>query len=108
MSANTQMPKWELLSVTVDSGAVESVVPEGQCEQYPTRDTEKSMAGVSYLAADGTKIPNMGERVISAITSDGTHAKMKFQVRPVTKALGSVSKMTRTGHKVVFDSSEDG
>ena len=55
------MPKWELLSVTVDSGAAESVVPEGQCEQCPTRDTEKSMAGVSYLAADGTKILNMGE-----------------------------------------------
>eukprot|EP00973_Karenia_brevis_P027893 3842026-Karenia_brevis.AAC.1 len=38
-------PKWELLSVTVDSGAAESVVPEEKCSQYPTKDTEKSMSG---------------------------------------------------------------
>eukprot|EP00973_Karenia_brevis_P092586 12413096-Karenia_brevis.AAC.1 len=28
---------------------------------------------------------------------------MRFQICPVTKALGSVSRMTRAGHRVVFN-----
>eukprot|EP00973_Karenia_brevis_P031592 4356404-Karenia_brevis.AAC.1 len=32
---------------------------------------------------------------------------MRFQVCPVTKALGSVSRMTKAGHKVVFSGEED-
>eukprot|EP00973_Karenia_brevis_P041934 5804511-Karenia_brevis.AAC.1 len=71
-------------------------------------DTEKSQAGVNYRAADGSKIPNLGERAVSGITQEGVHTKMKFQVCPVTKALGSVSKMTKAGHRVVFDSAESG
>ena len=33
---------------------------------------------------------------------------MNFQVCPVTKALGSVSKIVKRGHRVVSDSSYDG
>ena len=100
--------KWELLSITVDSGAAESVIPENRCTQYPTRDTERSLSGMQYQGADGSKIPNMGEKAVSGVTQDGVHTRMNFQVCPVTKALGSVSKMTKQGHRVVFDSEEYG
>ena len=97
-------PKWEPLTITVDSGAAESVIPEDQCAQYPTTDTQASLSGMCYLGADGSEIPNVGERIICAVTDDGMAAQMRFQVCPVTKALGSVSRMTQAGNKVVFDS----
>eukprot|EP00973_Karenia_brevis_P076629 10644604-Karenia_brevis.AAC.1 len=97
-------PKWEPLTITVDSGAAESVIPEEQCVQYPTTDTQASLSGMCYLGADGSEIPNVGERTVCAVTEDGSAARMRFQVCPVTKALGSVSRMTQAGNKVVFDS----
>eukprot|EP00973_Karenia_brevis_P043315 6004481-Karenia_brevis.AAC.1 len=45
----------------------------------------------------------MGEKVISTVTQEGVEASMKFQICPVTKALGSVSRMTRAGHSVIFN-----
>eukprot|EP00973_Karenia_brevis_P002875 390207-Karenia_brevis.AAC.1 len=62
------------------------------------------MSGMCYLGADGSEIPNCGERTICAVTEGGSAAKMRFQVCPVTKALGSVSRMTQAGNRVVFDS----
>ena len=101
-------PRWEILSVTVDSGAADSVMPESKCCQYEVVDTPKSLAGSNYSGADGSAIPNLGERTIDVVTEAGNNAKMRFQVCPVTKALGSVSKMVRNGHRVVFDDEEYG
>ena len=56
----------------------------------------------------GAQISNLGERTVEAVTESGVSTKMKFQVCPVTKALGSVSKMVQSGHRVVFDSAENG
>ena len=41
------------------------------------------------------------------MTKEGTMRDMRFTVCPVTKALGSVSQMCRTGHRVVFNSAWD-
>eukprot|EP00973_Karenia_brevis_P096202 12431137-Karenia_brevis.AAC.1 len=108
LSTEIAPPKWEILSVTVDSGAADSVIPEDRCTQYEAVDTQKSLAGASYSGADGSKIPNLGERTINAVTEDGRDAMMRFQVCPVTKALGSVSKMVKNGHRVVFDDPDTG
>ena len=97
-------PKWEPLTITVDSRAAESVMPEDQCTQYPTMDTQASLSGMCYLGADGSEIPNVGERTVCAFTEDGSAARMRFQVCPVTKALGSVSRMTQAGNRGAFDS----
>ena len=98
--------KWEPLPITVDSGAAESVMPEGLCSQYETMDTKASLSGMCYLGADGSEIPNLGDRTICALMEDGSAARMRFQVCPVTKALASVSRMTQAGNKVVFDSED--
>eukprot|EP00973_Karenia_brevis_P003725 514899-Karenia_brevis.AAC.1 len=92
--------EWEVLTVTVDSGAADSVAPEDQCVGYATRSTAASKAGMNYIAANGKKIPNLGEKVISAVTQEGIETSMRFQICPVTKALGSVSRMTKNGHRV--------
>ena len=84
------------------------MIPEVKCAQYATIDTARSLAGANYTGADGSPIPNLGERTVEAVTESGVRTKMKFQVCPVTKALGSVSKMVQSGHRVVFDSAENG
>ena len=38
----------------------------------------------------------------------GGETSMKFQVCPVNKALGSVSKIVNNGSRAVFDSNENG
>ena len=67
-----------------------------------------SINGMGYAGADGSQIPNLGQRVVKAVMQSGHMTQMKFQVAAVTKALGSVSKIVQNGGRVVFDSPEYG
>ena len=60
-------------------------------------------AGDYYRAANGHMIYHEGERVISMMAQEGSCRDMRFTVCNVSKALGSVSQMCRTGHRVVFN-----
>ena len=62
-----------------------------------------SKIGVEYTVADGGKIKNEGERVVSMCTPGGQWRDMVFQVCNVNKALGSVSRICARGHRCVFD-----
>ena len=97
--------KWESLPypIIIDSGACASVMPTGWCEHVPLRETAQSQAGEFVRAANGQKIHNHGEKVVSMITKEGAMRDMKFTICDVSKALGSVSQMCRAGHKVVFN-----
>ena len=59
--------------------------------------------GVMYEVADGTQIPNLGERKFLGITEDGKAKGVVAQVCAVNKSLMSVSKITGKGNRVVFD-----
>ena len=89
--------------IIIDSGACASVMPTEWCEHILVESTPQSEAGEFFRAANGKRIPNEGQRVVSMKTQEGAVRDMKFIVCPVTKALGSVSQMCRTGHKVVFN-----
>ena len=54
-------------------------------------------------AADGVRIPNMGEKTFVGITDDGTNREITAQVCDVNKPLLSVSKMVAAGNRVVFE-----
>ena len=97
---------WQLLSVAIDSGAAETVIPHRLVGQHPVRATESSRNGMCYASATGQPIPNLGEQCLPLITQEGTLRGMTFQAAPVSKALGSVKRMCSSGHRVVFD--EDG
>ena len=97
---------WQLLSVAIDSGAAETVIPHRLVGQHPVRATESSRNGMCYASATGQPIPNLGEQCLPLITQVGTLRGMTFQAAPVSKALGSVKRMCSSGHRVVFD--EDG
>ena len=53
--------------------------------------------------ADGTTIPNLGEKKFMAVSEEGTTRNITAQVCAVNKGLLSVKKMCRAGNRVVFD-----
>ena len=94
---------WKQISVAIDSGAAETVIPHTLVPEHEIMEIEKSKAGLCYASATGEPIPNMGEQQLPMVTCEGSLRKMTFQAAPVAKALGSVSKICAAGHAVVFD-----
>ena len=86
-----------------DSGVCAFVMPTTRSNHVLIQDTPQSKAGDFYRAANGNKIYHEGERIVSMMTQEGSLRDMRFTVCEVSKALGSVSQMCRTGHRVVFN-----
>eukprot|EP00975_Prorocentrum_lima_P038678 8123924-Prorocentrum_lima.AAC.1 len=61
--------------------------------------------GVSYLAADGGRIPNLGEAQLGLVTKERHRCRITFQVADVKRPLLAVSTLTRAGNDVYFTSS---
>ena len=95
--------EWERVPVTLDSGAVDSVIPRRLAKGVPVKQTEASRRGLRYRAANGTAIINEGERSLSGYTNEANRVDMTFQVCEVTKALGSARAMLKAGNRVVLD-----
>ena len=56
-----------------------------------------------YVAASGTRIPNLGQFLLRFVTRDGHEGGLLFQVAAVNQALASVSHLTDIGFCVVFN-----
>ena len=97
------MPGWQYLSLTVDSGAAETVIPHMLVKSHPIQETQASRSGMNYASATGDPIPNLGEQKLPLLTQEGSLRAMTFQAAPVDRALGSVKRMCTSGHTVVFD-----
>ena len=48
--------------ITIDSRAAESVIPPGTFEEVSIKESAGSRAGLCYIAANGGKMPNLGEK----------------------------------------------
>lgn len=94
---------WQPLTMVVDSGAAETVIPHTMVMDHPIHDTQASLSGACYASATGDPIPNLGEQTLPLCTLEGTLRSMRFQAAPVQKPLGSVYRMCQAGHRVVFD-----
>ena len=87
----------------MDSGAAESVMPTGVLSGEILVHGAAKLAGVKYVAANGAKLPTLGQMVVAFENGVGTAGKILFQVANITKPLVSVSKLIDDGHQVVFD-----
>ena len=85
----------------VDSGASESVIPAGLLK-LPVIEGLQAKEGVSYTAANGDDIPNLGEQKLRMHTREGHQCNLTMQVAGVHKPLLSVTQLTSTGHDVEF------
>ena len=103
-----QDTKFEVISVTVDSGAYNTVGPPKVGTYFNVTPTEASAQGKHYRAANGSVIRNHGQRVITGRTDEDTLVSMPIQVADVSKVLGSVREMVKAGNRVVFDEDSNG
>ena len=103
ISAVADLPEWERVVLTVDSGASETVVPPDVARNLPLLHT--SQVGTEYEVANGGVVVNLGEKRADIVTKLGnkTILSMSFQVVKVHKPLLAVSRLVEAGHKVHFD-----
>ena len=94
---------WEEIELTVDSGAGETVVPEGMVNSVEVKEGPAAKSGVQYECANGERIPNLGEQKFMAHTQEGCKKSIRAQVCEVTKALLSVRRLVEAGNRVVFE-----
>jgi len=104
-SVEEVVPEWEGIEMAVDSGASESVVSEDMLTGVETVEGYAQKKGVQYEVADGTLIPNLGEKKFVAVSDAGVTRAMKAQVCDVNKALLSVHRVVQAGNRVVFAAS---
>jgi len=105
MSVEEQKPKggWKKVTVTVDSGSADHVAPEAEFSAFQLEESEGSKKGRRYVAANGQRVPNLGQRKVAMATEDGRGLHVVWQVTKVVKPLLSVSKLTSNGNVVILD-----
>ena len=92
------------MSLKIDSGAIDTVIPPHVAKSFATKATDASRAGIGYRAANGSKIPAYGERQVKGFTDCWLPFSIKTQVAGVKSPLGSVMHMIRAGNRLTFDS----
>ena len=98
--------EWELLDMLVDSGASETVVPPQAVSSVEVVPSDASRRGVMYEVANGSRIPNLGEKSFRASTEAGQLRDLTAQVAETNRPLMSVSRLVAAGNTVVFSPSE--
>ena len=102
LNAMNQKRKSKLV-VTIDSGAAESVINGEEAPHVPTLPSPGSLSGVEYVNANGSTMPNRGQKVVPVRLGDGSACDLKMQVTDVKRTLLSVGKVCDAGHRVVFE-----
>ena len=78
-------------------------MPQRCVEDREVTKGEAARNGVHYVAADGGRIPNLGEVKINLLTKEKQKASVTFQVADVHKPILSVGALTAQGHRVMFN-----
>ena len=95
-------PEWEEITITVDSGASETVAPLSMGVNIPIESSEASLRGVKYEVANGGVVHNKGEKNCIVQAVGGSAKLLCFQVCDVHKPLLAVSKLCEAGNAVIF------
>ena len=93
---------WKKVTLMVDSGASDTVIPPSVCSLAQLHHTPK--VGIEYECANGAPLQNLGERRCDMKAGDGKSPQMAmaFQVVDVGRASLSVHRVCERGHDVVF------
>ena len=111
--ADEQMPPAEAegftlkrMKVSMDSGSHVDVVPEGELPQLKVKPFSGARKGRRMVAANGTPIPESGEKRIQATTDDGMDVDWPFIAGGGKKALKSaaITCDEANGHWVIHTS----
>ena len=91
-----------MITVTADSGAADHVAPKNVASHLKIQETEASRQGVKYVAANGQKIANVGQKAVQGVTDEGMPLGMTWQIAEVKKPLASIGRMCDAGNVAVF------
>jgi hypothetical protein len=94
--------KVKIVEAVVDSGAEESVAPPG-CFANAVSPSRMSKAGGKYRAANGARIPNLGQQRVPFTNDDGGKCGIVFQVAEVERPLISATQLAASGNAVIID-----
>ena len=101
--SSTVQSGWEMIEITIDSGACDTVLPSNMLSSIRTESTEASRNGDEYEVANGHCIVNEGQKRCMMMTPGSTTPKgVVFQVSDVHKPLMSVGAMTDAGYEILF------
>jgi hypothetical protein len=104
--AQAEVPRYVTMEVVLDSGAGAHVANKRHVPGYKVVPSALSKLGAAFVAADGGKIDNQGEALLSLITTDsrgaGHAVRANFQIADVTRALWSVGLICDSGLDVKF------
>ena len=108
LAADAVMPRYTTLKVALDSGAGAHVINKADAPGCKISPSAMSRAGAAFIAADGGKIANYGEVMVSMIAVDSTgeqhQISSRFEAADVTRALWSVGLICDSGLGVQFSS----
>ena len=101
--SNPEEDEWFEVEITADTGACDTVMPVEMAKHIPIQPSHQSMMSMTYSIADGTEIPNLGERRCLMWT-DGARSsrKINLQVANVHKPLLSFSRCADIGFESRF------
>ena len=95
--------QWERISVKIDSGAIDTVMPPSVGQHFGVRRTNASVNGPGFKAANGSAIAHYGQREIKGISDQFAPLNLIAQVADVKSTLGSVNQMLIAGNRVHFE-----
>ena len=106
LSVASELPQWERVILTVDSGASDTVLPPSVARNVPLLHSNK--VGIEYEVANGGVVTNLGEKraEMKMREADSVSMIMSFQVVEVHKPLLAVSRLVENGHVVNFNKDE--
>ena len=85
--AVSEVKGWEKVRVQVDSGPVDAVGPKEIAEAPTIKENAMWKKGLGYVAANGSKIRNYGEKRSVGYTESGDGVSTKVQCADVEKVL---------------------
>ena len=97
---------WRAVTAVVDSGAEETVAPPGLLPGRVEESPMQRAGGGRYRAANGARLPNLGQQVAAFRTPEGLNRSLRFQIAGVERPLISVAQLAKTGHRVEFGAEE--
>lgn len=96
--------KWLKFTVTLDSGASDSVFPR-LAERIHAR-LGPVTGFKSFCAATEDQVENQGSTVLSMTLADGSQFRSKWSVANVKRALMSTSRVLSLGHSIALHKDE--
>ena len=85
----------EKISICPDSGSCRNVGPKWMAPAVEVEQSEGSKQGVFYRAANGGKLPNLGQKRLAGLDANGNGMSGIWQMADVTKPFSSVMEMVK-------------